>query len=144
MAVGGAGVIASSVPLATAGGSLAVIGHALALAVSGAPTDPVSGILLGAGLVVLLALVHLARRTRGADVAAPVVAAELRRWLAIVGVGVVAAIALSAGAAQLASAVRGASLPIVVAAAALGATMVVAGAIAMIARGRDSSSPADE
>ena len=55
LVVGGAGAIAASVPLATAGGALALIEYALALVVAAPDPDPVTGTAVGVGLVLLLA-----------------------------------------------------------------------------------------
>ena len=107
--VGGVGVIAWSVPLVTAAGSLVVIAYALAL-------------------------VHFGARVRGAVVGASVIAGQARQWLAVVGLGVVAAVALTAAAAPLGGVLRGATLPVVVIAAALGAVLTVGGVIALVAR----------
>ena len=91
LVIGGAGVIALSVPLVTAGASLALIAYTLALGIARAPVDPVAGIAVGAALVLLLALVHFTGRVHGAAVAGPVVDAQVRQWLIVVAAGVVAA-----------------------------------------------------
>ncbi len=132
LVVGGAGVMALSVPLVTAGASLALIVYTLALVIARAAVDPVAGTAFGATVVLLLALVHFAGRVRGAAVAGPVVAAQIRQWLAIVAAGVVAALVLTAAAAALGGALRGAALPVVVLAAALGALLTAAGVIALV------------
>jgi hypothetical protein len=132
--VGGVGVIAWSVPLVTAAGSLVVIAYALALVVAGPAAEPLAAIALGAALVLVLALVHFGARVRGAVVGASVTAAQARQWLAVVGLGIVAAVVLTAAAAPLGVALRGATLPVVVIAAALGAVLTVGGVIALVAR----------
>jgi len=132
--VGGVGVIAWSVPLVTAAGSLVVIAYALALVIAGPAAEPLAAIALGAALVLVLALVHLGARVRGAVVGASVIAAQARQWLAVVGLGIVAAVALTAAAAPLGGVLRGATLPVVVIAAALGAVLTVGGVIALVAR----------
>jgi hypothetical protein len=134
LAVGGVGVIAWSVPLVTAAGSLVVIAYALALVVAGPAAEPLAAIMLGAALVLELALVHFGARVRGAVVGASVIAVQARQWLAVVGLGIVAAVALTATAAPLGVALRGATLPVVVIAAALGAVLTVGGVIALVAR----------
>lgn len=134
LVVGGAGVIAWSVPLVTAAGSLVVIAYALALVVAGPAADSLIAIALGATLVLLLALVHLGGRVRGAFIGPSVIAAQARQWLVVVGSGVVVAVVLTAAAAPLGAALRGATLPVVLIAAALGAVLTVAGVITLLAR----------
>jgi hypothetical protein len=134
LVVGGAGVIAWSVPLVTAAGSLVVIAYALALVVAGSAADSLIPIALGATLVLLLALVHLGSRVGGAFLGPSVIAAQARQWLAVVGSGVVVALVLTAAAAPLGAALRDATLPVVVIAAALGAVLTVAGVITLLAR----------
>ena len=118
----------------TAAGSLVVIAYALALVVAGPAADSLIAIALGATLVLLLALVHLGGRVRGAFLGPSVMAAQARQWLAVVGSGVVVAVVLILAAAPLGAALRGASLPVVVIAAALGAVLTVAGVITLLAR----------
>ena len=134
LVVGGVGVIAWSVPLVTAAGSLVLIAYAFALVVAGPAAEPLTAIALGSTLVLLLALVHFAGRVRGAVLGPSVVAAQARQWLAVVGWGAVAALVLTQAAAPLAGALRSASLPMAVMAAALGAVLTVAGVIALVAR----------
>jgi hypothetical protein len=134
LALGGVGVIAWSVPLVTAAGSLAMIAYALALVVAASPAEPLAAIALGATLVLVLALVHFGGRVRGAVVGAPVIAAQARQWLAVVGLGIVAALVLTAVATPLGAVLRDATLPVVVIAAALGAVLTVGGIIALVAR----------
>ena len=96
--------------------------------------ESLTGIALGATLVLLLALVHFAGRARGAALGPSVIASQVRQWLAVVGLGTVAAAVLTAAAAPLGVALRSATLPVVVSAAALGAVLTVAGVIALLAR----------
>jgi hypothetical protein len=132
--VGGVGVIAWSVPLVTAAGSLVLIAYALALVIAGPAADPLTATALGSTLVLLLALVHFGGRVRGAALGPSVIASQVRQWLAVVGWGVVAAVVLTQVAAPLGVALRSAPLPLVVLAAALGAVLTVAGVIALVAR----------
>lgn len=134
LAVGGAGVIARSVPLATAGAALALIEYAGALVIARPHPDPVTGTAFGAGLVLVLAIVHFAGRTHGAALALSVVRAQLRHWLAIVALGAATATALTLGGEALGLALRGASLPVVVATAALGALAAAAGVHRLLSR----------
>jgi hypothetical protein len=133
LVVGASGVVAWSVPLVTAAGSLAVIAYALALVLARPEVDLVAPLALGAAFVLLLALAHLAARTRGAALAPSVVAAQARRWVTAVGVGVGAAVVLVAVAGPLGGALRSATLPVVVVASALGALTAVAGLVALVA-----------
>ena len=61
-----------------------------------------------------------------------VMAAQLRQWLGTVLLGVVVALVLLAGAAAIAGAVVGASLPVVVITASVGAALVVAGVVRLV------------
>jgi hypothetical protein len=132
LAVGGTGVVVLSVPVVAAGASLALIAYALALVIARPPVDVVAGSAFGATLVLLLGLVHFAARVRGAAVGRAVLATQIRQWLAIVAVGVLAAVGLTGAAAALGGALQGASLPVVVVTAALGALVTVAGAFALL------------
>ena len=134
LGVGGAGGVLLSVPLVTVGGSLALIGYAVALLIARPPIDPLAAAGFGATLMVALALVHFAGRVDGAVLGPAVVATQVRHWLAVAATGVVAAIALTAGAAALRAALAGATLPVVVVAATLGALLTVAGVIALTTR----------
>ncbi len=137
LGVGGAGVIVLSVPIVTTGASLALIAYAVALVIAGPAVDPVAAIAVGATLVLLLALVHFAGRAHGAALGPAVVAAQVRHWLVIVGLGAAAAAALTAGGVVLGPTLRGTSLPVVVVAAALGAVMTTAGVIALVTARKD-------
>jgi predicted Co/Zn/Cd cation transporter (cation efflux family) len=130
--VGGAGVIVRSTPIVTTGASLALIAYASALVIAGPAVDPVAAIAVGAALVLLLALVHFAGRVQGAALGPTVLASQVRHWLMIVALGAAAAGALTAGGVVLGPTLRGASLPVVVVAAALGALMTTAGVIALV------------
>jgi hypothetical protein len=130
--VGGVGAAALSVPLVTAAGSLALIAWALALAIVRPEVDPVAALAFGATLVVLLPLVHLGARVRGAAVAPAVIAAQLRQALRVAVLGVVVGLVLAGLAAVVAPALGATSLPLVIVAAALGALLAIAGAIALV------------
>jgi hypothetical protein len=132
--VGVVGVIAWSVPLVTAAGSLVLIAYALALVIAGPAADPLAAIALGSTLVLLLALVHFGGRVRGAALGPSVIASQVRQSVAVVGWGAVAAVVLTQAAAPLGVALRSVPLPLVVLAAALGAVLTVAGVIALVAR----------
>jgi hypothetical protein len=134
LALGGVGVIMWSVPLVTAAGSLVVVAYALALVIAGPVAEPLSAIALGMTLVLLLTLVHFQGRVRGAALGPSVVAVQARQWLAVVGLGGAAAIALVAAAGPLGAALRSATLPMMVVAAAVGAVLTVAGVITLVAR----------
>ena len=137
LGVGGAGVIALSVPMVTAGASLALIAYAVALVIAGPAVDPIAAVALGAALVLLLALVHFAGRVQGAALGPAVIAAQVRHWLVIVALGVAAAAGLTTGGVVLGPTLRSASLPVVVIAAALGALMTTAGVIALVTARKD-------
>jgi predicted Co/Zn/Cd cation transporter (cation efflux family) len=137
LGVGGAGVLVLSVPMVTTGASLALIAYASALVIAGPAVDPVAAIAVGATLVLLLALVHFAGRVQGAALGPAVIAAQVRHWLVIVALGAAAAVGLTAGGVVLGPTLRGASMPVVVVAAALGALMTTAGVIALVTARKD-------
>jgi hypothetical protein len=139
LTAGGAGVVMLSVALVTAGASLALIAYALALVLQRPAIDPLMAIAVGATLALLLPLAHFAARGHGAAVDRDVVAAQARRWLATVGLGAAVAAALTLGGAALGAALPGVTLPVLVATAALGALLAVAGAIALLTRERRSA-----
>jgi hypothetical protein len=140
-ATGGVGVLALSVSLVTASASLSLIAYALALSWARPAADPVVSVILGGALVLVLALTHFARGSEGAMLGPGVIAGLIRHWLAIVGLGVAAALVLVLGAVVLVPLVAGASLPVVVVAGALGAALTVAGVIALLTtpRGTDGA-----
>jgi hypothetical protein len=130
--VGGAGALAASVPLATAGGTLALVEYALALVVARPDPAPVTATAIGVGLFLLLASVHFASQTRGAALGDSVIRAQARHWLARAALGAVGATVLTVGGEALALALRGAALPLVVVASAVGALMTVIGVVALV------------
>jgi hypothetical protein len=130
--VAGIGVLTLSVRLVTVGGALALIAYALAILMTRPATDAVAAIAFGATLVLLLALTHFAGRIDGAAVGAGVVAGQLRQWLAVTATGVVVALVLATAGAALGPALAGATLPMVVIVAALGAGLTLAGVIALV------------
>jgi hypothetical protein len=132
LVVGGAGAVALSVPLATAGAAVTLVAYALALVITRPAADLAVAIAFGTTLVVLLALVHFAARVDGAAVGPAVIVSQVRQWLVIVAAGVVAAVVLTVGGAALGLTLQGASLPLVVAAAALGALLAVAGVLSLV------------
>jgi hypothetical protein len=132
LAIGGAGALMATVPLATAGGALALIEYTLALAIARPKPDPITATTLGVGLVLLLALVHLASATRGATLGAGVLGAQARHWLIVGALGALGAALFTVGGEVLALALRGAGLPFAVAVATLGALLAVAGVIALV------------
>jgi hypothetical protein len=132
LGVGGAGVITRSTTVVTVAGAVALIGHAVALLLARPTGALLDGLALGAALVLLLAVVHFAERAADADLGAGVMAAQVRQWLGTVLLGVVVALALLAGAAAIAGAIIGATLPVVVIAATIGAALVVAGVVVLV------------
>jgi hypothetical protein len=132
LVTGGAGVAALSVPLVTLGGSLVLIAYTLALVIVRPAVDPALATALGATLVLLLALVNIAAHLGRAVIAPSVIAAQIRQWVVIVAVGAVVAAVLAVAATALAPVLQGATLPVVVAVAGLGAVLTVAGLIALL------------
>ena len=138
LGLGGVGVLALSVPLVTAAATLALVAYAVALGVARPAADPVASVVFGALLVLTLALVHLAGRMDGALVGPGVVAGQLRQWMIVIALGLVAAAVFTTGAAALGPVVVGAALPVVVIAAALGALLTVAGVVALVTAPRSA------
>jgi hypothetical protein len=138
LAIGTTGALVLSVTLVTAGASLALIAYAVALALARPAADPLASVVLGGTLVLLLALVHFGSRIDGAVVGPRVVAGQIRHWMAIAALGVAGAAVLTLGGAVLGPALVGATLPVVVVAAGLGALLAVAGVIALVTAPRDS------
>jgi hypothetical protein len=138
LAIGVLGASALSVPLVTAGAAVALVAHALALVLTRAPADPIAGTALGATLVLLLAVVHLAARTHGAAVGLGVVAGQVRQWLAVALAGVAVAMALATAAALLGPAILGASLPIVIITGVVGAVLTASGLVALLTTREES------
>ena len=131
----GPGVALLWVPLATAGGALALIAYAVALLIAGPAVDLVSATALGVTLTLLLSIVNFGARVEGAGLGPSVMAAQVRDWLVVAGLGVITVAVLAAAGAAVAGALRGAALPVMIAAAALGAAVSVAGAVALMRRG---------
>jgi hypothetical protein len=138
---GGAGVAVLSVPLVTLGGSLVLVAHTLALAIIRPPADPVLAIALGATLVLLLALVHLAGHLGRAAIGPSVIAAQVRQWVVVVGAGAAVAAVLAVPATALAALLQGAVLPVVLGVAALGAVLTVVGVFALLKAPAEPSGP---
>jgi hypothetical protein len=136
LAAGGLGVLAWSPSLVTAAGSLVLIAYTAALVIAEAPSRAVPSIALGAALVLLLTVVHFGGRVQGAMLGPSVVAAQVRRWLTVIALGIAAAAALVTAAPFVAALLAGAPLPVVISAAALGAVLTVAGIIALLGGGR--------
>jgi hypothetical protein len=138
-----AGVTLAWVPLVTVGGTLALIAHAVALLIARPATDVAGAITLGTAVTLLPLVVHFTARTTGAGVGAGVVAAQVREWTRVMAAGIVLAAALATGGAMLAAVVQRASLPVVIAVAALGAGTATAGVVALVARPRSAASAYD-
>jgi hypothetical protein len=130
---GGAGVALLAPPVVTVGGTLVLIAYAVGLLITRPATDPAGAIALGVTLTLLLSVVHFAARVHGAAFGAAVVIAHLRQWVLAAGLGVIAAAALVAVGGVGAGAFRGATLPVVIAAAAIGAALTVAGVVMLVA-----------
>jgi hypothetical protein len=130
-----AGVTLLAVPLVAAGGVLALIAHAVALLIAPPALDVAGAIALGVALTLLLSIVDVAARLDGAALGPSLLVWQAREWAVVTAAGGLAAGALTLGGFALADAARGASPPVVVAAAALGAALAMAGAIAVARKG---------
>lgn len=142
LVLGLAGVAFRSVPVTSAAVIVALGGYGLALAVTAAPADVVAGLIFGSLAFLLLALVDLSARTRGATRGRGVVAAWLRRVLAVVAASAAAVLVLGVSAGTLAALVPSAGTPAVVVLGALGALVAAAGLLALIAPLRGARAPA--
>jgi len=137
LVIGGVGVLALSVTLATAAAALALIAYAVALGVARPAVDPATAVVFGALVVLALALVHLAGRMDGALVGPGVVAGQLRQWMMVLALGLIVAAVFTAAAAALGPLLVGAALPVVVIGAAFGALLTVVGIVALVTAPRD-------
>jgi hypothetical protein len=96
------------------------------------PVDPVAAIGVGVDAVVLLALVQFAGHAQGALLGPAVLTGRLRQWLAAAGLGAAVTGALVAVATLLGLVLHGVAVPVVVAAAALGALLAMVGLVALM------------
>jgi hypothetical protein len=126
------GIATRSVPVLTAGVTLAVIEYALALWASEAPLDVPIAALFGVALFLLLELVDFLGRTRGAAVGGSVLPAMIRYWLAIAGAGAGLMVALVAGAAAVRLALPLPSDPMIAALGVLGALTAAGGVLRLV------------
>jgi hypothetical protein len=134
------GLITLSIPLLTAGASVALAEYALALVwIASAPLDFVGAIGLGVALWLLFEVTAFAQRVRGVAVAPEVFREQARSWIAT---GV--AIALLSGVVTIATSVVGLRLPASVypAAVALGALGVFVGVVRALLRASSRPAPA--
>jgi hypothetical protein len=131
----GAGIVAFSVPVLTAGATLAIVEYALALSISKAPFGLPTAIGFGAALFLLIEVGDLAGRLRGAAVDGAVLRAVVRYWLAIVGIGAVLVAALAAVAAAAGRAAVLPESPLTGALVALGALLAAVGVSRLVAGG---------
>lgn len=101
-ALAGGGIAARSVPVVTAGATLATVEYAVALWLSAGPPDILTAMVFGTALLLLVQTVEFMGRTRGAVLGVGVTAAVVRHWLAIAaaGIGVIATIAAGAAVAM--------------------------------------------
>ena len=130
----GFGIAVLAVPVVTAGGALALVAYTVALLIVQPPVNPVGAIALGASLTALVLIVHFAARTQGAALGPTVLATQAREWLRVVAAGVIGAATLLIAATALAGVFRALTLPSVIAAAALGALVAMAGGVALAGR----------
>jgi len=140
LAVGLLGVAMPSVPVATAAVVLALAAHGFTLAATAAPADLVAGLVFGAVAFVLLELVDLLARTRGATRARGVLASWGRHALGVVVVSAAVVLGLGIAGTVLGPLLHGARVPVVVVVGALGALVAAAGVVAVVAPARRSHS----
>jgi hypothetical protein len=143
LVVGGAGVVALAVSLTTVAAVLALLAYTVALVTARPTAEPVTAMVLGAALVLLLALVHLGHRVRAAVVEPAVIARQARDWLIVVALGLVAAAAGAWGGAALRPMLAALALPMVVIVAALGAVLTMLGVSALVVTRGAPPAPAD-
>jgi hypothetical protein len=136
LAAGGLGVLAWSPSLVTVAGALVLIAYTAALVIAEAPSRAAPSIGLGAALVLLLTVVHFGGRIRGAMLGRSVIAAQVRQWLTVTGLGIAAAAGLVTAAPSVGALLAGAPMPVVISAAALGAVLAVAGIVALLGGAR--------
>jgi hypothetical protein len=126
------GIAALSVPVLTAGATVAVIEYALALSLVGSHTDLAIAIVFGVALFLLLAMVDFMSRLRGAAAGADVLASMIRYWIAVAAVGAGVTIALAIGGTALAREATRVSYPVAVLGGALGALVAALGVIRLV------------
>ena len=129
--VGGLGVVALSAPVTTAGAAVALIAYAVALLIERPPPDLVVATLLGSALVLLLTVVHFARRVHGAAVSPAALRSEIREWSMTVAAGVLAVGVLTIAGTALRLLLPDAAAALVIVGA-LGALMAVVGVTAFV------------
>ncbi len=120
------GLLRERVGPVTAGGSLAIIGYAVALWSANAGVDVIGAAIFGLAVLTLLDLSEFARRFRGAAIANEVMRAQAAYWLgrAAVIAGAIALLAL--GGSAVAAIIPGSGRAAI---AGLGAAIAFAGAL---------------
>jgi hypothetical protein len=114
-------------PLVTAGGSLTLIQYTVALI--GARSSPVSAIVLGVSLALLLDVSEFGGRFHGAALTPPVLRRQARHWITSASLGALTAVVLAAVATFVRISGPPALPPLVAAVGALAAAAGVAGAV---------------
>jgi hypothetical protein len=126
-----AGAITLFPPLTTAGAGIALIEYSVALTVAASVPDVVAATVFGLAIVLLLALVHFAYRTQGAAVSSTVIRSQVREWLTITAIAILAVFVLAITASALRLALPATAIPLVVGAA-LGGLVTVAAVVALL------------
>lgn len=132
------GIARLSVPVSTAGVTLAAIEYALALWTSDAPPNVLIAALFGTALYLLLAVVDFAGRIRGAAVDGAVWNAMSRYWLAIAAAGLGLMTALGGGAAVVRLALPPSPDPLLVVLGTVGALAAAGGVFRLVAGADDT------
>ena len=125
------GIAALSVPVLTAGATLAMIEYALALSMADTPPHFLMAMGFGVALFLLLEVVDFMGRVRGVAIGVPVMTSMVRYWLAVAGVGAGLIVGLAAGAAAVRLAAPLPSYP-AAAVGAFGAFVAAVGVVRLI------------
>lgn len=134
------GMAALSMPVLTAGATLAAVEYAVALWIGGRPLDVLPATVFGVLLFLLLALADFMARARGVVVTAPARTTIMRHWLALVGAAVIVVVVLVVAAAALAPLVRSLPYPAATGLGAASAVLVAIGVLKLLATTRDADS----
>jgi hypothetical protein len=125
-------IAARSVPIVTAGATLAAIEYAAALSMADRPLDMPTVIAFAVALFLLLELVDFMGRARGAAVDARAIVSVIRYWVAIIAIGVGFMVALIGAASAVRLAVPAPSYPIAALVGAVGAFVAAVGVMKLV------------
>jgi hypothetical protein len=121
-----AGIMTLSLRLVSLGIAASLVEYTVALSLGARTLDSLTAVALGAAIVLLLQVVDLARRFRGAAVATAVIGSQIRYWVRLGILGVLLGLFVSALGTTLAPALPPPAYPVLGAAGAFTAVASVA------------------